>query len=51
LTVRRSFFEDSKSDYGIAEKKNQEVCMALEMCKRISKAQGDIDNNVDTKIP
>jgi hypothetical protein len=50
LMVHRRFFEDRKFDYGIAEEK-QEVCMDREMCGRISKAQGVVDKNVDTKGP
>jgi hypothetical protein len=46
--VHRGFFEDRKSDYGIAEEK-QEVCMDREMCGSISKAQGVVDDNTDTK--
>jgi hypothetical protein len=49
-TVRRRFFEDSKSDHGIAEEK-QEVCMDREVRGSISKAQGVVDDNVDTKSP
>jgi hypothetical protein len=48
--VRRRFFEDSKSDHGIAEEK-QEVCMDREMRGSILKAQGVVDDNVDTKSP
>jgi hypothetical protein len=48
--VRRRFFEDSKSDYGIVEEK-KEVCMDREMCGIISKYQGDVDNGADTKSP
>jgi hypothetical protein len=48
--VRRRFFEDRKSDHGIAEEK-QEVFMDREMHGSISKAQGVVDDNIDTKIP
>lgn len=49
-TVRRGFFEDSKSDYRIAkeEKKNY---VDREMCGIILKAQGTIDHNANTKSP
>jgi hypothetical protein len=48
--VRRRFFEDKKSEYGIIEEK-QEVCMNKEMRGCISKAQGVFDDNADTKSP
>jgi hypothetical protein len=35
-TLRRRFFKDSKSNYGIAEEK-KEICMVIEMCGNISK--------------
>jgi hypothetical protein len=43
-------FEDRKSDHGIAEEK-QEFCMGREMRGIISKAQGFLDDNTDTKTP
>jgi hypothetical protein len=48
--VRRRFFEDSKSDYEIAEEK-QEVCMDREIRGRILKAQGAVGENIDIKSP
>jgi hypothetical protein len=48
--VRQGIFEDSKSDHGIAEEK-QEVCLDREMRRRIFEAQGVVDNNIDTKGP
>jgi hypothetical protein len=48
--VRQRFFEDSKSDHGIAEEK-QDFLMDREMRGIISKSQGVIGDNVDTKIP
>ena len=48
--VRREFFEYRKSDYGIVEEE-QEVCLDQEMCESISEAQGDVDDNTDTKGP
>jgi hypothetical protein len=48
--VRRGVFEDSKSDQGIAEEK-QEVWLDQEMHGSISEAQGVVDNNTDTKGP
>jgi hypothetical protein len=48
--VRRGFFEDSKSDY-IIVKEEQEVCLDQEMCGSISEAQGDVDDNTNTKGP
>jgi hypothetical protein len=48
--VHRRFFENSKSNHGIADEK-QEVCLDQEMRRIISKAQGDVDDNVDTKSP
>ena len=47
---RRGFFEDRKSDHGIVEEE-KEVCLDQEMCERISEAQGDVENNTDTKGP
>jgi hypothetical protein len=47
--VRRGFFEDSKSNYGIVEE-DQDVFLDQEMRGIISKAQGIIDNNNDTKF-
>jgi predicted nucleotidyltransferase len=43
------FFEDRKIDHEIVEEK-LEVCMNPEVHGSISKAQGDVDDNVDTKI-
>jgi hypothetical protein len=48
--VRQRFFEDSKSDHEIAEEK-QEFFMDREVCRSIAKAQGDVDDDIDTKIP
>jgi hypothetical protein len=48
--VRRRFFENNKSDHGIAEEK-KEVCLNQEMCGSISKAQGVVDDKADTKSP
>ena len=50
LMVHRGFFEDSKSDHEIVEEE-KEVCFDREMCERISEAQGDVENNTDTKGP
>jgi hypothetical protein len=49
-TVRQRFFEDSKSNHGIAEEK-KEVCMAQEVHGSISKAQGVVDDSVNTEGP
>jgi hypothetical protein len=48
--VRRRIFEDSKYDHGIVEEE-QEVCLEGEMSGSISIAQGDFDNDTDTKGP
>jgi hypothetical protein len=48
--VHRGFLEDSKSDYIIAEEE-QEVCVDQEMRGSISKAQGVIEDNANTKSP
>jgi hypothetical protein len=50
LMVHRRFFKDRKSDHGIAEEK-QEVFMEQGMHGSISKAQGFVDENTDTKTP
>jgi len=50
MMIRRRFFEDSKSNHGITEEK-EEVCMDWEVCRSISKDQGVVDDKVDTKIP
>jgi hypothetical protein len=48
--VCRRFFEDNKSDHKIVEEK-KEVCMDREMRGSTLKAQGDVDDNADTKSP
>ena len=48
--VHRRFFEDRKSNHEIVEEK-QEVFMDREMHRIISKAQGVVHDNVDTKSP
>jgi hypothetical protein len=48
--VRQRILEDRKSDYGIAEEK-QEVCLDREMCRIISKDQGFVDNVPILKVP
>jgi hypothetical protein len=48
--VRRGFFEDIKSDYGIA-KEEQEVFLDREMSRSLSDPQGNVDDNTDTKGP
>jgi hypothetical protein len=49
-TIRQRFSKDRKSNHGIAEEK-QELFMEREMCRIISKAQGFVDNNIDTESP
>ena len=48
--VRRGIFEDIKSNHRVAEEE-QEFCLDREMHRGISKAQGVVDNNTDTKGP
>ena len=48
--IVRGFFEYSESNHRIAEQE-QEVSLDREMHRGISEAQGDIENNTDTKGP
>jgi hypothetical protein len=48
--ILQGFFEDRKSDYEVVEEE-QEVSLDQEMRGSISKAQGSIDENIDTKGP
>jgi hypothetical protein len=48
--VRRGIFEYRKSNHGVVEEE-KEVCLDQEMRRIFSKAQGDVDNNTDTKGP
>jgi hypothetical protein len=49
-TVCRRFFQDRKTYHIIAEEK-QEVYMERGVRRSISKAQGVVDDNADTKSP
>jgi hypothetical protein len=49
-TIRRRFFEDSKSDHGIAKEK-QEVCLDREMRGSISKLKELLTTTPILKVP